>query len=84
VPNGGKRHIAIARKLKIEGVKSGVPDITLIHEGRYYGIEVKNIKGRLSPNQKTMITLIQDNGGFVGVVRGVADTEVLLKEWGII
>ena len=29
IPNGGKRHIGTARKLKAEGVKSGVPDIFL-------------------------------------------------------
>ena len=29
IPNGGKRHIAVARKLKAEGVKAGVPDIFL-------------------------------------------------------
>lgn len=30
VPNGGKRHIATAIKLKREGVKAGVPDIWLM------------------------------------------------------
>lgn len=29
IPNGGHRHIAVARKLKAEGVKAGVPDIFL-------------------------------------------------------
>ena len=29
IPNGGKRHIGTARKLKAEGVRSGVPDIFL-------------------------------------------------------
>lgn len=29
IPNGGARHIAVARKLKAEGVKAGVPDIFL-------------------------------------------------------
>lgn len=29
IPNGGKRHITVARKLKAEGVKAGVPDIFL-------------------------------------------------------
>lgn len=29
IPNGGKRHIGTARKLKAEGVKSGIPDIFL-------------------------------------------------------
>lgn len=29
IPNGGHRHIAVARKLKAEGVKAGIPDIAL-------------------------------------------------------
>jgi hypothetical protein len=83
VPNGGHRHIVVASKLKAEGVRSGVPDIALIHQGHYYGIEVKTLKGRLSDSQKTMIQLIHDKGGLVGVVRSVKDTINLLKEWKI-
>lgn len=29
IPNGGKRHIVTARKMKAEGVKPGVPDLML-------------------------------------------------------
>jgi hypothetical protein len=29
IPNGGQRHVVVARKLKDEGVKAGVPDIFL-------------------------------------------------------
>lgn len=29
IPNGGQRHIVVAKKLKDEGVKAGVPDIFL-------------------------------------------------------
>ena len=29
VPNGGARHIAVAAKLKAEGVRAGVPDLLL-------------------------------------------------------
>jgi hypothetical protein len=83
VPNGGHRHIAVATKLKAEGVRAGVPDLALIHQGRYYGIEIKTVKGRLSVNQKTMISLINEQGALVGVVRSVLETQELLKEWGI-
>jgi hypothetical protein len=34
VPNGGNRHIVTARKLKAEGVKSGVPDLCLPYPKR--------------------------------------------------
>jgi len=83
VPNGGHRHMLVAKKLKAEGVKAGVPDLAIVHNGKYYGIEVKTPKGRLSENQKLMITLLENNGASVGIVRGISDTAELLNEWGI-
>jgi len=88
VPNGGRRNIGTARKLKAEGVKSGIPDITLIHKGRYYGIEVKKPKtitpkGTLSATQKVRIAQIERSGGLVGLAYSVADVEKLLEIWGI-
>ena len=88
VPNGGRRNIGTAKKLKAEGVKSGVPDITLIHKGRYYGIEVKKPKtdtpkGSLSKVQKDRIAQIEASGGVVGLAYSVADVEKLLEIWGI-
>ena len=88
VPNGGRRNISVARKLKAEGVKSGIPDITLIYNGKYYGIEVKKPKtetpkGVLSSNQKTRIAQIHAYGGVVGVVYSVPDLIKMLEKWGI-
>ena len=88
VPNGGLRDIRTAAKLKREGVKSGIPDITLIHNGKYYGIEVKKPKtitpkGVLSSNQKARIAEIEDSGAVVGVVYSVPDLIEMLEKWGI-
>lgn len=88
VPNGGRRNIGTAKKLKAEGVKSGIPDITLIYKGKYFGIEVKKPKtetpkGSLSKVQKNRIAQIQDSGGVVGVAYSVVDVEKLLQIWGI-
>jgi len=54
IPNGGKRHIAVAVKLKSEGVKAGVFDVFLpVAKCGYYGlyIEMKCRKNRLTPAQ---------------------------------
>jgi len=88
VPNGGNRNVITAKKLKSEGVKSGVPDITLIHDGMYYGLEVKKPKtntraGVLSVTQKAMIQNIESAGGEVGVVYSVQDVIEFLIEKGI-
>jgi hypothetical protein len=55
IPNGGARHIAVALKLKAEGVKAGVPDIFLPwRSGEYAGlfIELKADGGKISPAQQ--------------------------------
>ena len=89
VPNGGRRNIVTATKLKSEGVKSGIPDITLIHKGQYYGIEVKKPKTntpkcRLSQTQLSRIAEINESGGIVGIAYSVADVKDLLEIWGIL
>ena len=89
VPNGGKRSKSEAKRLKSEGVRPGVPDITIVHDGMYYGLEVKKPatitpKGYLSKNQKSMIKQIEDvGGGEVKVVYSVADVIEALIDWGI-
>jgi hypothetical protein len=55
IPNGGQRHIAVARKLKAEGVEPGVPDLCLAWPTATYHslyIEMKANDGRLSDSQK--------------------------------
>ena len=54
VPNGGHRHVAVAARLKSEGVKAGVADIFLpfpmkLWHGAY--IEMKFGKNRLTTEQ---------------------------------
>jgi len=88
IPNGGNRNIITATKLKAEGVKSGVPDIAIVHEGQAFFLEVKKPKtdtpkGRLSDNQKIMIKRIEKAGGEVSVVYSVADVINQLIKWEI-
>ena len=55
IPNGGQRHILVAKKMKAEGVKAGVPDIFLpVVRGHFHGmfIEMKFGKNKLTKSQK--------------------------------
>ena len=66
IPNGGARHIAVAMKLKLEGVRPGVPDLFLpLAVGKYHGlfVEMKRQKGgSVSGEQKEWHKLLIANG----------------------
>ena len=70
IPNGGHRHISVARKLKAEGVKAGVPDIFLpISRGEYCGlfIEMKTGKNKLTESQRKYKIQLETQGYYVEV-----------------
>jgi len=72
IPNGGRRSMGVARKMKAEGLRPGIPDL-MVPEYRLY-IEFKRQKGgSLSQVQKTMIAHLESIGYTVLVVRGVQD-----------
>lgn len=70
IPNGGARHIAVARKLKAEGVKAGVPDIFVAVPGQRLRdlppcglfIEMKRRPNKLTPEQVGWLTLLNRIG----------------------
>ena len=73
IPNGGKRHIVTGKKLKAEGVKSGVPDIFLgVPKNGKHGlfIELKVGKNKPSKNQLWWIHSLRAEGYAVEVCYG--------------
>lgn len=53
IPNGEKRHIRVAQRLKNEGVRRGSPDLCFMLPGGKVGwLEMKASKGSLSEHQK--------------------------------
>lgn len=64
-PNGGHRNIVTATKLKAEGVKAGVPDVSWpVARGGFIGlaIEFKHGDGNPSKQQRERITALQRAG----------------------
>ena len=74
IPNGGFRQLSVAKALKAEGVRAGVPDLFLafptpLHSGLF--IEMKKTKGgRVSDNQKTMLAMLSEVGYAAHVCHG--------------
>ena len=84
IPNGGLRNKATAKRLKAEGVKSGVPDLCLpVPRGQYHGlyIEIKRIKGNnATPSQNEWISFLLEQGYYATVCKGAqAAIEVILN-----
>jgi hypothetical protein len=72
IPNGGKRGIVTATKLKAEGVEAGVPDLH-VPELRLW-IEMKRQKGGVvSKEQKDWKEYLEGIGDRVIVARGMGD-----------
>lgn len=69
-PNGGMRHPAVAGKLKAEGVKAGMPDVSWpVARGGFIGlaIEFKYGDGNPTKEQRERITQLQKEGWCVAV-----------------
>lgn len=65
IPNGGKRNLQVAIKLKREGVISGVPDLFLAKPTKIYSglfIEMKFGKNKPTENQIYQMELFKQNG----------------------
>jgi len=87
IPNGGHRHIAVAKRMKAEGVKRGVPDIMLpLACGKYHGlfVELKAAKGRVSDHQHHWLSRLTEEGYWAEVCYGCEEAirtiEVYLAE----
>ena len=74
IPNGGYRNKLEAKNLKLQGVKSGVPDIFLSYpKGEFHGlyIELKHGKNKTSENQNKWLTEL-NKAGYKAVAPGKA------------
>ena len=58
---------------------NGVPDIILIQEGKFIGLEVKRPKGIQSDSQKAFEKLCKDHGAEYYIVTSIDDVIKVLK-----
>lgn len=84
IPNGGQRHIAVAAKLKAEGVKRGVPDYCLpVARGSFHGlyIELKAPEGRATPEQNWWLKKLVNQGYAAGICKGADEVIRILETY---
>ena len=84
IPNGGHRHISVAKKLKAEGVKSGVPDILLpAARGGYHGlfVEMKSGKNKPTPVQEKWHAALRQEAFHVEVCYGWVNAAEVIKKY---
>ena len=61
---------------------AGIPDIIACIDGKFYGFEVKNERGKPTALQEATIRKITAAGGIAMVVRSLEEVKAVLKEYG--
>lgn len=84
IPNGGKRDLRTAVRMKREGVQAGIPDMMLAVPRRaFHGlfIELKQGKGRLSDHQAQALALLQEQGYATAVPYGFQEARAAIEAY---
>jgi len=87
VPNGGHRHKAVAAKLKAQGVKAGVPDISIaLARGGNHGlyIEFKATPphdAEVASSQREWIGALVEQGYRAVICRGMKEAMAVIDDY---
>ena len=83
IPNGLMRSKKAAARAQGEGVRAGIADLCVIHQGRPLFIELKAARGVLSAAQRTMMAKLYYCGCDVVVCKGVPEVQAALQHLGV-
>lgn len=85
IPNGGQRNVITAKRLKDEGVRSGIPDLFLaVTTPSFSGlfIEMKKAKGgRVSKHQEEMLKELSERGYKTEVCHGWSEAVAAIQNY---
>lgn len=82
-PAGEARTAMTGGRLKRMGLMPGWPDIIVLFDGLFIGIELKAGKGRMSDEQAAVQHGIIENGGWFQVCRSLDEVQALLRRAGV-
>lgn len=81
VPNGGKRSKAEGQIFKATGVKAGVPDLAVIYNGIFHGIELKAKYRKPTAVQKERHRLLRNAGARIVTCWQLEQVESFLRAY---
>ena len=84
IPNGGKRHVVVAHKLKMSGAKAGIPDIFLpVPHGEKHGlwIELKVGKNKPTKEQNMWLSNLAGEGFATAVCYGFDEAKDTIVDY---
>ncbi len=84
VPNGGLRHVVVAKQMKAEGLKAGVPDVWLPvpRNGRHgLVIEMKIDGNTTSSKQDWWLATLRDGGYETHVCYGFEEARTVIENY---
>ena len=81
VDNGSRFNFARKSYMRRgRGYINGVPDLIIIYQGSFVGVEVKTLKGKQSNSQKAFEIRCKEEGGFYLLVRSLGDFILQMKD----
>lgn len=82
-PNGGKRNVREAARLKRMGTKRGIPDLFFLRAGALYGIELKVEKNNTTDAQDATIAALTEAGAQIAVCRDMGEVIAAWRKWNL-
>lgn len=84
IPNGAAREVVTGSILKREGVRSGIPDLFMaVPRGNRSGmfVEMKTLKGVLSPEQRAILPVLETLGYSTAVCRSAQEAISVIETY---
>ncbi len=66
------------------GFRAGVHDVHILHDARFFTLELKTEKGRASEEQMEFKDAINNAGGYAWIVYGLKQAIDTLEAWGLL
>jgi hypothetical protein len=83
-PNGGYRRRAEAAIFSGLGVRAGVADLLLWHDGKSFALELKAPGGRATEAQVAFLADMERAGAYTCLAEGLDRALKVLEAWGLL